>query len=339
MRGMAVAGRHARAAAFALSLLLVVAWTAFDAADAIDALDALDVTASGTPDTPPFAVVLGIAQDGGRPQAGCVRACCAAAWRDPEARRTVASLAIVDPATGQRWIIDATPDFREQLRTLDSVQPPRNAAPDLAGILLTHAHMGHYAGLAQLGREVLGAQGIPVYAMPRMHEFLRTQGPWGQLVALENIALVALRDTTSVALGDRLRVVPFAVPHRDEYSETVGFRIHGPERTLVWLPDIDKWERWTTRVEDLIASADVAYLDGTFYANGEIPHRDMSEIPHPFIVETLERLGTLPAAERAKVRFIHLNHTNPALDAASDATRAIEAAGFRVARQLERVSL
>jgi pyrroloquinoline quinone biosynthesis protein B len=251
----------------------------------------------------------------------------------------VASLAIVEPARGARWIIDATPDFREQLRLLDGVQPPRNPAPDLAGILLTHAHMGHYAGLAQLGREVLGARGVPVYAMPRLQAFLRTHGPWGQLVALGNIALVELRDTTSVALGDRVRIVPFAVPHRDEYSETVGFRIHGPERTVVWLPDIDKWERWPTRIEDLIAGVDVAYLDGTFYANGELPQRDMAEIPHPFIVETLARLGKLPASERAKVRFVHLNHTNPALDTTSDATRAIEAAGFRVARQLERIDL
>jgi len=286
----------------------------------------------------PFAIVLGVAQDGGRPQAGCAKACCARAWSEPEARRRVACLAVVDPESGHRWLVDATPDFRDQLRSLDAVHAPRST-PDLAGVLLTHAHVGHYGGLAHLGREVLGAQRVPVYAMPRLREFLRTNGPWGQLVTLENIAVIEIADGAAIALGDRVRATPFRVPHRDEYSETVGYRIAGPRRTVIWLPDIDKWERWETRVEDLIAGADAAYLDGTFYANGEIPNRDMAEIPHPFIVETLARLATLPATERAKVRFVHLNHTNPALDANSAAARAIAAAGFHVAREMERIDL
>jgi pyrroloquinoline quinone biosynthesis protein B len=286
----------------------------------------------------PFVVVLGVAQDGGRPQAGCAKPCCAAAWTDAAARRRVACLGVVDPTSGDRWLVDATPDFALQLRSLDALQAPRTV-PDLSGILVTHAHVGHYAGLAQLGREVLGARRVPVFAMPRLRAFLRTNGPWSQLVTLENIAVVELKDGVRVALGPHLGAVPFLVPHRDEFSETVGFRIEGRRRSVAWVPDIDKWERWSTRVEDLIASVDVAYLDGTFYANGEIPNRDMAEIPHPFIVETLERLARLPATERAKVRFVHLNHTNPALDAGSAASTAIEAAGFRVAREMERVGL
>jgi pyrroloquinoline quinone biosynthesis protein B len=297
---------------------------------------ASDVAPGG--DAAPYVVVLGVAQDGGRPQAGCTRSCCAQAWRDTGARRRVACLAIVDPASGDRWLVDTTPDFREQLRSLDSLQRPRST-PDLAGVFLTHAHVGHYSGLAHLGREAIGARRVPVHAMPRLGEFLRTNGPWDQLVALENIVLMELQAGVRVGAGVRIGVVPFTVPHRDEYSETVGFRITGPQRSVVWLPDIDKWERWGMRVEDLIADVDVAYLDGTFYANGEIPNRDMAEIPHPFIVETLARLAPLPASERAKVRFVHLNHTNPALDADSPARRAIERAGFRVAVELERIEL
>jgi pyrroloquinoline quinone biosynthesis protein B len=186
---------------------------------------------------------------------------------------------------------------------------------------------------------VMGAGGVPVYAMPRMAAFLAGNGPWSQLVELGNVEIRPLRDGQAVRLAEGLSVTPLLVPHRDEFSETVAFRIDGPERSMLFLPDVDKWERWATPLETVLATVDVAYLDGTFFAEGELPGRDMSQIPHPFIVETMERLRPLPAAERAKVRFIHLNHTNPALDPESDAARRIEAAGFAVAREMERQGL
>ena len=278
------------------------------------------------PSSQPYIVVLGTAQDGGYPQAGTKPG---DAWR-AEQRRFAASLAIVDPVSKSRWIIEATPDFREQLHELDLVAPAEGT-PGLAGILLTHAHVGHYAGLIHLGREVIGARGVPVYAMPRMREFLSTQGPWEQLVKLSNIEIRPLGDGQTVRLNERISVTPFRVPHRDEYSETIGYRIVGPTRTVVFLPDIDKWERWETRIEDVVARADVAYLDATFYRDGEVPGRAMAEIPHPFMQETMARFATAPASERAKIRFIHLNRTNPVAFPQSDERRAVERAGFRVA--------
>jgi len=287
----------------------------------------------------PFVVVLGVAQDAGYPQAGCAKECCAAAWEDASRRRHVSCLAIVDPVSGERWIIDATPDFREQLRMLDEIAPVAGRAPGLAGILLTHAHIGHYTGLMFVGHESIGAKECPVYAMPRMREFLSSHGPWDQLVNYRNIVLRDLAADEPVALNDRITVTPFRVPHREEYSEAVGFRIDGPSRSVLFIPDVDKWDRWDRRIEDAIAGVDVAYLDGTFYADGELGRRDMSAIPHPFIAESMERLAPLPAAERAKIRFIHLNHTNPALREGTDARRAIEAAGFRTADERQRESI
>jgi pyrroloquinoline quinone biosynthesis protein B len=291
---------------------------------------------AGVPE--PFVVVLGVAQDAGYPQAGCKKECCAPAWTDPSRRRNVACLAIVDPQTHQRWMIDATPDFRAQLRMLDRVEPPAST-PGLAGILLTHGHIGHYTGLMFLGHESIGARGVPVYAMPRMREFLTGNGPWDQLVRFGNIKLQALAAETPVKLNKRISVTPLRVPHREEYTEVVGFRIAGPKQSVLFIPDIDKWGRWDRKIEDLIATVDVAYLDGTFYADGEIPSRDMSQIPHPFISESMKRFAPLPAAERAKIRFIHLNHTNPALNANSAVARAIREAGFGVANELERTPL
>jgi pyrroloquinoline quinone biosynthesis protein B len=275
-----------------------------------------------------YVQVLGIAQDGGYPQAGCERSDCVAAWKNPALRKHVASLGIVDGE--HRWIVDATPDFPSQLHAIGG---------KIDGILLTHAHIGHYLGLAQLGREVMGAHSMPVYAMPRMCEFLEHNGPWDQLVRLHNIDIRPLAAGTEVDLNPHVHITALVVPHRDEYSETVAYIIRGPSRSILWLPDIDKWEKWekwekwSTPIEDVLARVDVAYVDGTFFDASELPGRDLSEIPHPTMRESMQRFAKLPASIRAKIRFIHLNQSNPALrDPAL-------ARPFRVAREGERESL
>ncbi len=278
----------------------------------------------------PYTVVLGTAQDGGLPQAGCRRSCCTQGRH-----AAVASLALVDPASGRWWLFDATPDLREQLARMRTIAP----SCSLAGVFVTHAHIGHYTGLMQFGREVMGTRSMPVWAMPRMRDFLTTNGPWSQLVRLEQIALQPLTADSTVTLGDSLQVTPFRVPHRDEYSETVGFRIMTSRGAVVFLPDIDKWERWDRRIEDAIAGTTAAYLDGTFFDASELPGRDMREIPHPFIVESLARFAPLAPSDRARVRFLHLNHTNRAAIPDRPERHAIERAGLQVAAEGERVSL
>ena len=63
----------------------------------------------------------------------------------------------------------------------------------------------------------------------------------------------------------------------------------------------------------------------------------MSEIRHPFISESFERLGG--SAHRGKIRFIHLNRTNPAIVDGSEAQESVRRAGFGLAREGERVDL
>ena len=286
----------------------------------------------------PYTLLLGVAQDAGHPQAGCQKVCCAGAWEDPTLGHRVVSLAVVDPASGERWLIDASPDFRLQLRALDEAQNP-TSPPGLSGIFLTHGHMGHYTGLVHLGREAMGTRGVAVHAMPRMEAFLRQYGPWEQLVRAGNVELKGLADGQVVSLNDRLSIEPFSVPHRDEYTETVGFVVQGPNHRVLYLPDIDKWERWDRPIESLLVGVDRAYVDGTFFSDGELPNRAMSEIPHPFVVESLARFAPLPAGERSKIRFIHFNHTNPLLQADSNACKQVEAAGFQAAEEGERFGL
>jgi pyrroloquinoline quinone biosynthesis protein B len=171
--------------------------------------------------------------------------------------------------------------------------------------------------------------------MPRMAEFLANNGPWDQLLALDNIRITQLEADRVVELGGKLTVTPWTVPHRDEYSETVGFLIAADHARVLYVPDIDKWNRWDRQLEEVLEDVDHAFLDATFYSRAELPGRSLEEIPHPVVQETLARLADLPARQRSKVVFIHLNHTNPALAEDGPARRAIEDAGMRVAEQGE----
>ena len=280
----------------------------------------------------PYVVILGVAQDGGAPQAACEKSCCIHKWNDPTLHNKVSSIGIVDPISNEVWMIDATPDFAEQLHLLTN-----NNSRDLKGIFLTHAHIGHYTGLMHLGREVMGAKNTKVSVMPKMENFLRNNGPWSQLVKLENVSLNSLRDNKSVQLNSRLTITPFKVPHRDEFSETVGYRIDGPSKSLVFIPDIDKWSKWQKDIIEVVENSDYSLLDGTFYDINELPGRDMSQIPHPFIIETMDLFKN--SDKKNSIYFIHLNHTNPALDKNSKEYNNILDNGFNVTKRGNKLNL
>ena len=283
--------------------------------------------AENTPKTP-YIMVLGVAQDAGYPQMNCKKECCKQAWDNPELKRTTSCLAIVDPTTNEQWIIDATPNIKEQLQLLKQ----KTGTEKLDGILLTHAHMGHYTGLMHFGREVMGTDNLPVFAMPKMKTFLEENGPWSQLVKLENINIKALKSDSTLSLNERIKIKPFLVPHRDEFSETVGYEITINNKSLIFIPDIDKWEKWETNITKLIKKVDYAFLDATFYKNGELK-RDMSEIPHPFVQESMELFSELSEKDKQKVHFIHFNHTNPLLQEGSTAQEEVFEKGFNLAKE------
>ena len=286
----------------------------------------------------PFIAVLGIAQDAGYPQVGCTRECCAKAWTDPSLRKFVTSLALVDPLNKKWWLLEATPDIKEQLHLFRGLTGSAyNFLPD--GIFLTHGHIGHYTGLMQLGRESINATNIRVHVMPRMKKFLTENGPWSQLVSLNNISLNDIESGSSIALSDNISIKPFIVPHRDEYTETVGLSINTNDHQTLFIPDIDKWNKFEKDVTSLVKGSDLALLDGTFYKEGELVGRSMSEVPHPIIEETVQLFSALPAAEKKKIRFIHYNHTNPLLDEHSAESKRLNSLGFMVTKQGELILL
>jgi pyrroloquinoline quinone biosynthesis protein B len=257
----------------------------------------------------PRVVVLGTAQDGGFPHAGCACAHCEGARREASRARRVASIAVVG-ATGRSLLVDATPDFGEQAARLSALLGRR--APD--EILLTHAHVGHYLGLAMLGREAMDARALPVRCTESMERFLRANRPWSHLVDRGQAAPLRVRPEEAWEF-DGLRLRAFLSPHRGEDTDTLGLEVRGPSRTLAYVSDADAFP---PALAERLRAADVALVDGTFYDAGELPNREARLVPHPLVRDSVRTL----AGARGEVWFTHLNHTNPLLSAAPPALPA-----------------
>jgi len=281
-------------------------------------------------DAEQYITILGIAQDAGYPQISCNNACCQAFRNGKEPRKRVSSIGVIDKATHEKWLFDATPDITYQLDELTHNHV--NNQKIINGVFLTHAHIGHYTGLMYLSREAADAKQVPVYVMPKMKAFLETNGPWSQLLNMGNIAVHTLQNKVPVVLNANLKVTPFKVPHRDEFSETVGYKIEGKKKSALFIPDINKWHLWEKDIVEEVKKVDYAFLDATFFQDGEIA-RPMSEVPHPFIVETVALFENESKASKAKVIFIHLNHSNPAILTAHPLKAKIEDMGFKFAKE------
>lgn len=283
-------------------------------------------------------VILGTVQDAGSPQIACEKDCCKELRKDPDATRNVVTLGLVDGLHTKSYLVEATPNIGLQLNSLNEFASfPLNRLPD--GVFLTHAHIGHYTGLMYFGKESLNSQKLPVFVMPQMTSFLTQNGPWGQLVSDENILMKPMEANKGIELSPTLSVTPFLVPHRDEYSETVGFLIEGPDKKALFIPDIDKWSRWDKSIVQAISEVDYAFIDATFYDEKEINNRDISEIPHPFVIESMALFDDLTSEEKGKIYFTHLNHTNPLLDPESEAYLKVVSKGFHVASFLQEFEL
>ena len=268
--------------------------------------------------------ILGVAQDGGVPHLGCSKTCCSTS----SVTRYVSSIMVSNQKSKASYVFDASPDLAKQLSFMKD-----KISENLKGIFLTHAHIGHYSGLMYLGRESFNSKNIPVYAMPRMKKFLETNGPWNQLVSLNNIKINSIINESEIVVEKDLIVKPIEVPHRDEYSETVGYFIKGPNKSAIFIPDIDKWYKWDKSIVDLISSVDYAFIDATFYDEKEINYRDISEIPHPFVIESMKLFEKFSKEEKSKIYFIHLNHTNPLLDSNSSEYMDLISKGYNVAQE------
>ncbi len=281
-----------------------------------------------------YIVVLGIAQDAGYPQINCEKEYCADAWENSSLQKKPACIAIVDPSTKEQWIIDATPEIKNQLYLLKKI----SGSNKISSILLTHAHIGHYTGLMYLGKEALNTHKTPVLVMPEMKLFIEKNAPWNQLKKLENIKLIELNNHLKIDLSEKVSISAFLVPHRNEFSETVGYNIGINDKSIIYVPDIDSWENLDFNIHNLIKNCDYAFIDGTFYDHNELA-RNIKEIPHPTIKESISLFNSFKEKDKKKIHFIHFNHTNPVISNEKFARKNVLEQGFNLAYEGQIIKL
>ncbi|MBI4244545.1 MAG: pyrroloquinoline quinone biosynthesis protein PqqB [Planctomycetes bacterium] len=276
------------------------------------------------------AILLGTAQDGGIPHAGCECDNCKPLLEANLHSEYVSSLGLIDHKNRQFWIIDVTPDFPRQLYMIKKLAP--NYV--FSGIILTHAHIGHYTGLIYLGKEVMNSKHIPVYVTQKFARFIQDNDPWSTLIEFQNIKIVLIEPDKEFKLSNNLTFTPILVPHRDELSDTIAIIVNGATKKLFYCPDTDSWKKWGFDAAKFISSIDIALLDGTFYDSSEVKHRNIKEIPHPFIDDSCKLLKGL----KTDIRFIHLNHTNPLYNKSKE-KEIFEHSGFKIGRKGDRWQL
>ncbi|MDA8547585.1 MBL fold metallo-hydrolase [Flavobacteriaceae bacterium] len=275
-----------------------------------------------------YIYILGNTQDAGVPHIGCQHKFCQDNF-DIHEEYFVTSIAVVNSDLRRYILFEATPDITYQLNYLKNNLFHEFLLPE--SLYITHAHIGHYSGLMYFGREALGAKNLMVRVLPRMSNFLQNNGPWSQLVDINNIKIKETNFGLSTNELSNIVVTPIQVPHRDEYSETAGYIIEGKNKKALFIPDIDKWEKWDRNLNQLAKEFDFLLIDATFYDSKEI-NRDISEIPHPLVTETIDLLSGLNIENRSKVYFIHMNHTNMMLDPNSKLSKLVTSKGFNIAR-------
>jgi len=275
-----------------------------------------------------FILVLGTVQDGGYPHIGCYEECCNVVKGNPKLKRMVSSIAIIDKIKSKVWLIDASPDINSQLNIIAN-KIENFQFPYLSGVFLTHAHTGHYSGLLNLGLEGLNIKNVPIYAMPKMKNFLMQNSMFSQLLD-NNIILEDIKENFSIKLNDQIEIKAFNVPHRNELSETVGYKIISNEKSIVYIPDIDSWNEWDTNILDVVDNNDILLIDGTFYTRKEIKKRSIDKIPHPPIEDSMKILDSLNEKDKNKIFFTHLNHTNKVLNVNSKEYEKVVNSGYNI---------
>lgn len=290
-----------------------------------------------------YALVLGSVQDAGLPQVGCYTDRCneGRALHAAGRGRYVSSLALVEPRAERFYLVDATPDITRQIDLISEPAFRERAAArrPFDGIFLTHAHIGHYTGLAVLGNEGMGMSETPVYCTPAMADFLSSNQPWAFLVEQGRIVPRPLAPDRWYRIDDNLEVQLWPVPHRDEFSDTVAFVFRGPGASLLFLPDINSWSRWNRPVADAVASVDTALLDGSFWSMDELPGRAIEDVPHPLITQTMDALQSVADRRATRIVLTHLNNSNPALDEGGPQQAEVKRRGFEIAREGMRFEL
>lgn len=289
-----------------------------------------------------IARILGSAAGGGVPQWNCLCSVCQAARRgDGQViPRTQSSIAVSDDA-GRWFLVNASPDLRQQIGLLGLPASSGLRSTPLAAVLLTDAEIDHTAGLLLL-RE--SSEPIHVYSSGAVHDALTTGYPilpmlesycgvvWTELRPGEPIPLPGstLTVETFDAGGDRPLYVGSDGPEMGAVGMTFSERRTG--RSLTYIPGL-------AHLDDAIlarfSASDCVLVDGTFWRDDEliglgIGRRNAADMGHLPIAPPK---GTLSTLRNIGVRtvFVHINNSNPILVEESEERALVEAAGIEIA--------
>lgn len=283
--------------------------------------------------------VLGTAQDAGYPQLNCSCPHCKAARTDYSLRRLQSSVAVIDKKDKKTFVLDAAPAFSEQLDNLNLLAEAENlGSSHLSGILLTHAHIGHYTGLMYLGKEALNISNLPVYLSQKIFDFLKNNAPWSDLFKNNNLKAAVFKFEKEYQLSKNISFKAVEVEHRNEYADTAAFIVNAGKKSFLYLPDFDSWSNFEQIFRKVIKEIDYALIDGTFFDKeelGELRGRDLSQVPHPPIKETMKLLADLTEKEKKKIYFTHFNHTNRILDSDGKKAEIVRKKGFNILNEGE----
>ena len=278
--------------------------------------------------------ILGTAQDGGIPQAGCSCQRCLDAHRDLKLRKYPVSLGILG-VDGTKHIIEITKNLSEQLVIWT---PDKNELFIPETVSITHLHLGHIEGIGQLGKPVMGLREVDVYLSPNNKDIFDNRS---DIVLMEDEGNIRTHSKNFYhpfepkdGCGFSLQFIP--IPHRSELGDNAAIIIKAEEKSILFMPDQDSWGdtldyHSKDNIRDFLKMFDIdeALIDGTFWSMDELPGRDISKIPHPTIKDSIKLLGR-KKEEDPEISFLHLNHSNPVNDLGSKQRKIVEKNGWRI---------
>jgi pyrroloquinoline quinone biosynthesis protein B len=278
--------------------------------------------------------ILGTAQDGGIPQAGCSCRRCLDAHIDLKLRKYPVSLGILG-VDGTKHIIEITKNLSEQLVIWT---PDKNELFIPETVSITHLHLGHVEGIGQLGKPVMGLREVDVYLSPKNKDVFDNRS---DIVLMEDEGNIRTHSKNFYhpfepkdGCGFSLQFIP--IPHRSELGDNAAIIIKAEGKSILFMPDQDSWSdtldyHSKENIRDFLKMFDIdeALIDGTFWSMDELPRRDISKIPHPTIQETIQLLGSKREGD-PEISFLHLNHSNPVNDLGSEQRKVVEENGWKI---------
>jgi pyrroloquinoline quinone biosynthesis protein B len=290
-------------------------------------------------------LLLGTAAGGGFPQWNCWCRSCATARTRPEAARPRTQSSAAISADGRHWfLLNASPDVREQLARLpgpDRPDHPLRHVP-VDGVLLTDAELDHSLGVVLL-REAGHLTVFTTTAIRGMLErdscLLPVTRAFADVPVVDLVPGVPLDLPRRDGVPSGLTVEAFAVPadpprfaRNPGDGHSIGLMIRADSGTCAFVPacgDLD------ATLLARLAGSDILIFDGTFWHDRELidlgigtrTARQMDHLPMSGPGGSLEQLARLPCQHRI---YSHINNTNPVLLEQSPERAAVEAAGLTI---------